>query len=146
MCFTHIAADTFTSGCEDRISAARREAGPGGRLASEKGEMYAAVAACLPETGMCGELFVGRMFENEDPFRSQQIAFEYQIDDRFTAFQVVRSIREDEVELFRAALQVEEDVGLYGVEVFNTQFACCLADEVIVYRVDLHRSNTAGSA
>ena len=57
------------------------------------------------------------MFEDENPLRAQQVALQHQFHHLFAALQVVGGVRKNHVELLGAALQVEERIGLHGIEV-----------------------------
>ena len=115
-------------------------------LLFEEGELYTAVASRLPEFGSLFEIHLLGVLEDEDAALAEHIALEYQINDLFAVGQVVGSIGEDDVELLGAAFQIEEHVGLHGVEVLYAEQLACLTDEVVVYGVDFHRGHTACTA
>ena len=112
----------------------------------EEGELHAPVAPLLPEFRICGEVHLLRMFENQHAFGTQQVVFEHQPYDLLAALQIVGGVRENHVELFRTAFEVEEDVGFDRIEVPDAQLRRRLADEVVVYRIDFHRGYAPRSA
>lgn len=80
------------------------------------------------------------------PARTEQIAFQDQLHDLLAAFQVVGGVGEDHVELLGTAFQVEEYVGLDGIEVFDPQLCGRLADETVMHGVDLDRRDAPCAA
>ena len=75
------------------------------------------------------------MFEDENPLRAQQVALQHQFHHLFAALQVVGGVGEDHVELLGAAFQVEENVGLDRVEVFDPQQCGRPADEIRIRKI-----------
>ena len=86
------------------------------------------------------------MFEDQDAARTEQIAFQDQLHDLPAAFQVVGGVGEDHVELLGTAFQVEEYVGLDGIEVSDPQLCGRLADETVMHGVDLDRRDAPCAA
>ena len=84
------------------------------------------------------------MLEDKHAARAQQIALQHQIDDRLAALQIVGRIRKDDVELLGAVFQVEKDIRLDRMELFDTELRRGLPDEIVVHRVDLHRRDAPG--
>ena len=80
-----------------------------------------------------------RMLEDQQSLLPQQIPIQYEANDLFAAFQIIRGIRKDHIKLFGATLQIEKNVGLDRIEVFDTQLHGRLTDKIIMYRIDLHR-------
>ena len=78
--------------------------------------------------------------------RETYVVFEHQPYDLLAALQIVGSVRENHVELFRTTFEVEEDVGFDCIEVPDAQLRRRLADEVVVYRIDFHRGYAPRSA
>ena len=100
----------------------------------------------MPKLLSGGKIFVARMFEDEDTARPQNFAVEHHPDDLLARRQIVGRIRENQVELFGAAFQVEKNVRFDGVEVFDSELPGGPADEIVVYGIDLDRGYAASSA
>ena len=91
----------------------------------------------MPELLAGREIHFFRVFEDENPLRAQQVALQHQFHHLFAALQVVGGVRKNHVELLGAALQVEERIGLHGIEVADAELCRRLPDKVVMHRVDL---------
>ena len=81
------------------------------------------------------------MFEDQQTAFAQQPVVQHQPDDFPAAFQIVRGVGEDDVELFRAAFQVEKGVRLYRINLGKPEGFGRTADVVIMYRVNFDRND-----
>ena len=70
------------------------------------------------------------MLEDQDAILAQQLALEDKVDDLLAALKVVGGVGEDQIELLGATLQIEEYVGLDGVEIAKAEALSRLADEI----------------
>ena len=86
------------------------------------------------------------MLENEQPFRPQQIAGEYLRNDVFAVRQIVRSIRKNQIELFRTGGQITEHIRFDRIKVFQSELYGCLTDEIAMHGIEFDRSNAPCAA
>ncbi len=95
---------------------------------------------------MVRKILVVGVLENENSALAKQISVEHERHNRFAALQIVGCVGKNKVELLGAALQVEEDIRLNGVEMFEPEASGRLPDEVVVYGIDLHGRHAARTA
>ena len=82
------------------------------------------------------------VFEDQTTILPEQIPAQNKIDDLLAALQVVGSVGKYHIKLFAAALQIEENIGVGGIEGGKAQLLGGFADEGVVYGVHHHARDT----
>ena len=80
---------------------------------------------------MLRKIFVLRVLKNQKTILTQQFTPQHKVNNLLATLQIVGRIRENHIKLFVATLQVEEHIGVGGVEIGKAQLTCRLADESI---------------
>lgn len=82
------------------------------------------------------------MLKDENTILPKQIAAQDKLNDLLATLQIVGRIGEDNIKLLATTLQIEEHVGVRGVERRKAQLLGGFTDEGVVHRVDLHAGDT----
>ena len=92
------------------------------------------------------KVFVLGVLKDQKSILPKQIPAQNKVYDLLAALQIVWRVGKYHIKLFAAALQIEENIGVGGVECGKAQLFGGFADEGVVYGVYLHARNAPRTA
>lgn len=99
--------------------------------------MYVSVGSVLDEAGVCAEVVVFAMLEDEESVSAEQLVLEDAVGQGRQRGQGVGRVGKDEVVLQRSCIDEAEDVAADEAEVVDAELPACGYDEVLLCMSEL---------